>query len=93
MLAIARALINKPNLLLLDEPSDGVQPSIVEEIGNFLLQLKKNGEITILLVEQNFDLLQAVSDRAYAIEKGIVADSLTKDDLNDDETLIAHIAV
>ena len=93
MLAIARALINKPRLLLLDEPSDGVQPSIVEEIGNFLLQLKKNGETTVLLVEQNFDLLQTVSDRAYAMEKGIVADTLTKEDLNNDETLIAHIAV
>lgn len=93
MLAIARALINKPKLLLLDEPSDGVQPSIVEEIGNFILQLKNNGEITVLLVEQNFDLLQTVSDRAYAMEKGIVADTLTKEDLNNDETLIAHIAV
>ena len=93
MLAIARALINKPKLLLLDEPSDGVQPSIVEEIGNFILQLKKNGEITVLLVEQNFDLLQTVSDRAYVMEKGIVADTLTKEDLNNDETLISHIAV
>ncbi len=93
MLAIARALINKPKLLLLDEPSDGVQPSIVEEIGKFLLKLKDTGEITVLLVEQNFDLLQTVSDRAYAMEKGTVSDTLTKEDLNNDETLAAHIAV
>jgi len=93
MLAIARALINKPKLLLLDEPSDGVQPSIVEEIGSFLLKLKETGDITVLLVEQNFDLLQTVSDRAYAMEKGIVSDTLTKEDLNNDETLAAYIAV
>ena len=93
MLAIARALINKPKLLLLDEPSDGVQPSIVEEIGSFLLKLKETGDITVLLVEQNFDLLQTVSDRAYAMEKGTVSDTLTKEDLNNDETLAAHIAV
>ncbi len=93
MLAIARALINQPKLLLLDEPSDGVQPSIVEEIGQFLLQLKATGEVTVLLVEQNFDLLQTVSDRAYAMEKGMVADQLSVDDLNNDEILAAHIAV
>ncbi len=93
MLAIARALVNKPKLLLLDEPSDGVQPSIVEEIGSFLLKLKETGDVTVLLVEQNFDLLQTVSDRAYAMEKGTVSDTLTKEDLNNDETLAAHIAV
>lgn len=93
MLAIARALINRPKLLILDEPSDGVQPSIIEEIGEFLLQLKNAGGISILLVEQNFDLLQNVSDRAYAMEKGVVTAQLSVDDLNNDEILAAHIAV
>ncbi|MDH3468261.1 MAG: ATP-binding cassette domain-containing protein, partial [Gammaproteobacteria bacterium] len=93
MLAIARALINQPKLLLLDEPSDGVQPSIIEEIGQFLMQLKDAGGISILLVEQNFDLLQTVSDRAYAMEKGGVADQLSVDDINNDEILATHIAV
>lgn len=93
MLAIARALINQPKLLLLDEPSDGVQPSIVEEIGQFLLHLKKSSDVSVLLVEQNFDLLQTVSDRAYAMEKGMVAGQLNVDDINDDDVLAAHIAV
>lgn len=93
MLAIARALINRPKLLILDEPSDGVQPSIIEEIGEFLLQLKNAGGISILLVEQNFDLLQNVSDRAYAMEKGVVTAQLSVDDLNNDEILATHIAV
>ena len=82
MLAIGRALINRPKLLLLDEPSDGVQPSIVNEIGQFLLHLKKTSDVSILLVEQNFDLLQTVSDRAYAMEKGIVADQLSVEDMS-----------
>ena len=93
MLAIARALINQPELILLDEPSDGVQPSIVEEIGQFLLHLKDTSDISILLVEQNFDLLQTVSDRAYAMEKGIVSDDLSADDINNDDILATYIAV
>ena len=93
MLAIARALINQPKLLLLDEPSDGVQPSIVEEIGQFLLHLKKTSDVSILLIEQNFDLLQTVSDRAYAMEKGKVSDQLSVDDINNDDVLAAYIAV
>ena len=93
MLAIARALISKPKLLILDEPSDGVQPNIIDDIGQFLIQLKHAGSISILLVEQNFDLLQMVSDRAYAMEKGAVTDQLSVDDLNNDEILAAHIAV
>ena len=93
MLAIARALINQPKLLLLDEPSDGVQPSIVEEIGQFLLHLKESSDVSVLLVEQNFDLLQTVSDRAYAMEKGTVAGQLSVNDINNDNVLAAHIAV
>ncbi len=93
MLAIGRALVSRPKLLLLDEPSDGVQPSIVEEIGKFLLELKDGGGVSVLLVEQNFDLLQAVSDRAYTIEKGVVSGELSVEDIQNDDVLAAHIAV
>jgi len=93
MLAIARALIKQPKLLILDEPSDGVQPNIIEEIGQFLLKLKESSVFSVLLVEQNFDLLQTVSDRAYAMEKGVVANQLSTEDLNNDEILTTHIAV
>ena len=51
------------------------------------------GNISVLLIEQNFDLLQTVSDRAYAMEKGTIADQLNAEDINNDDILAAHIAV
>ena len=93
MLAIARALIGGPDLILLDEPSDGVQPSIVQEIGEFLLRLVKENPIGILIVEQNIDLLQTVTSRAYAMDKGRIVQPLDKAMINDTETLTHHLAL
>lgn len=62
MLAIGRVLVGNPEVLLLDEPSEGIQPSIVELIGNFIKQLNEQEGLTILLVEQNIDLVLSVSD-------------------------------
>ena len=69
MLTLARTLMGNPLLLLLDEPSEGVAPIIVEEIANTILLLKKQG-LSILLSEQNVAFAQIVSDRAYMLEKG-----------------------
>ena len=85
MLAIARALVNGPDLLLLDEPSDGVQPSIVQEIGDFLAALVRRKPIGVLLVEQNIDLMQTVAHRAYVMDKGRVVAAITRDELLDTE--------
>ena len=69
MLAIARTLIGNPDLVLLDEPSEGLAPIIVQQMVVQLRQLKATG-LTILLSEQNLSLSLALADRAYVIEKG-----------------------
>ena len=93
MLAIARALVNGPDLLLLDEPSDGVQPSIVQEIGDFLAALVRRKPIGVLLVEQNIDLMHTVAHRAYVMDKGRVVAAITRDELLDTERVAEFLAV
>lgn len=93
MLAIARALINGPELLLLDEPSDGVQPSIVQEIGAFILELVGRKPIGVLLVEQNIDLMRRVAERAYVLDKGRVVATIGKAELRDIEKMAKFLAI
>jgi urea ABC transporter ATP-binding protein UrtE len=93
MLAIARALVNGPELLLLDEPSDGVQPSIVQEIGAFVAELVRKKPIGVLLVEQNIDLVQTAAHRAYVMDKGRVVASITRDELLDTERVAEFLAI
>ncbi len=69
MLTVARTLMGNPLLVLLDEPSEGVAPVIVEQMVNTILALKKQG-LSILLSEQNIHFAELVSDRAYVLEKG-----------------------
>jgi branched-chain amino acid transport system ATP-binding protein len=69
MLTVARTLMGNPYLVLLDEPSEGVAPVIVEQMANMILELKAHG-VSILLSEQNMHFAELVSDRAYVLEKG-----------------------
>ena len=93
MLAIARALIGGPDLLLLDEPSDGVQPSIVDEIGDFLIDLVRARGMAVLIVEQNVDLVRRVVDRAHVLEKGRIVATLGGEEIRDGELLAEHLAI
>jgi urea transport system ATP-binding protein len=93
MLAIARALISTPDLLLLDEPSDGVQPNIVQEIGEFIKSLNRDKGLTVLIVEQNIDLMQTVAQRAYALDKGRVIAAVNREDLMDTARVAEFLAV
>jgi branched-chain amino acid transport system ATP-binding protein len=81
MLAIARILRTGARLLLLDEPSEGLAPVIVQQIGRTIRELKKRG-LTVLLVEQNFRFAQTVADRHYVMEHGRVVDMVANEDLN-----------
>lgn len=80
MLAMARALMSKPNILLLDEPSMGLAPLLVREIFNIIKDINKEGT-TILLVEQNAKMALSIAHRAYVIETGAIAMSGTGEEL------------
>jgi urea transport system ATP-binding protein len=71
-LAIARALVAKPKLLILDEPTEGIQPSVITQIGQVLKSLKARGDVSILLVEQYLEFALNLADRYYVMEKGTV---------------------
>ncbi len=71
-LAIARALVAAPQLLVLDEPTEGIQPSIITLIGQVLRSLKQAGQISVLLVEQYFEFALKLADRYYVMEKGSI---------------------
>ncbi len=84
MLAIARTLMGNPDLLLLDEPSEGLAPLIARELQNQIIKLRDEGE-TILLAEQNFQICVATCSRAYVLEKGQVVWQGLMEDLSDNE--------
>ncbi|MBR5966269.1 MAG: urea ABC transporter ATP-binding subunit UrtE [Treponema sp.] len=69
-LAIARALVSRPKLLILDEPTEGIQPSIIEDIAAAIQKVNKEFGITVLIVEQYLDFALSVSDRYYVMDKG-----------------------
>jgi branched-chain amino acid transport system ATP-binding protein len=93
MLAIARAMIGKPKVILLDEPSEGIMPVLVEEMFELFANLKQKG-LTILLVEQNVQQALKISDRAYILDQGkIVFHDTAQNLLNNDEIQQKYCAV
>lgn len=79
-LAIGRALISRPRVLLMDEPTEGIQPSIIQLIGRVIRQLRDEGEMAIILVEQYFDFAFDLADRFYVLSRGSVVLSKGRDE-------------
>jgi branched-chain amino acid transport system ATP-binding protein len=93
MLTVARTLMGNPFLVLLDEPSEGVAPVIVEQMVQTILELKAQG-VSILLCEQNMRFAELVADRAYVLEKGQVCYQASMAELSDnDEVRRAYLSV
>jgi urea transport system ATP-binding protein len=90
-LAIARALLGKPKVLLLDEPTEGIQPSIIDDIEKVLFGLKAKGEIAILLVEQYLDFARRLGDRYYIMERGTMVQGGKTSELTE-ESVKKHLA-
>ena len=86
MLALARALIGRPRLLLIDEPTQGLAPNLVASIANSLLAIKEQG-LSILLVEQNARVALEIADRAYLIDRGVIQYSGTSGELRADQAI------
>ena len=91
-LAIARAMITKPKLLLLDEPTEGIQPNIIQQIGRVIEYLRDKGDMAIILVEQYFEFAYGLADSFYVLRRGAVTASGTKADLTKDQ-LMAEVSV
>ena len=87
MLAIGRALAGGPEILILDEPSEGVQPNIIGQIGEAILDFRKLLSLSVILIDQNASLISKTVDRAYAVEKGSVLAMLDSDAVRDEEKL------
>ncbi|RWQ27609.1 ABC transporter ATP-binding protein [Mesorhizobium sp.] len=87
MAAIGRALIGGPKLLLLDEPSEGIQPSIVGEIEQHILKLKQQLGLTVLIAEQDVQLIKVVADICHVIERGRIIDTLERCEFVDTDLL------
>ena len=93
MLSIGRALVNKPEIILLDEPSEGVQPNIVNQMGDIIQRISEDMGLTVMMIEQHLGLIQQISQRAYVMDKGTITNSLTKEELNDDSEVTKYLAV
>jgi branched-chain amino acid transport system ATP-binding protein len=88
MLTIARALMTNPDLVLFDEPSEGLAPIVVQEVGRVIKGLKESG-FSILLVEQNFSMAMELADYVYIISKGVIIHESIPDKLNNNDEIKA----
>ena len=92
-LAIGRVLVGRPSLLLLDEPSEGIQPSVVQDIARIMVGLNHETGITVVLVEQNLDMIRMMAQRCYVMDKGRITAELGAAELHDRAEMRRYLAV
>jgi branched-chain amino acid transport system ATP-binding protein len=93
LLAIARCLCGRPRLVLLDEPTEGIQPSIIEEIVEILQRLREKSGLTMILVEQNLEFIAELSKRIFIIQKGAITREVRAEDLGDASLVTEFIGI
>jgi len=93
MLAIGRALVGDPDILLLDEPFEGIQPSVIGELEDHIRQLKQALNLTMLIVEQDCQFIKTVADRCYVLERGRIMDVLIQDEFANSQRLEECLAL
>ena len=92
-LAFGRILAGQPELILLDEPSEGIQPNIVQEIGRIIHRLRQEEGLTVVIVEQSLELIHAVADRCIVMDKGEIIAELTAEEIKDPEVARRYLAI
>ena len=87
LLALARCLCTRPSLILLDEPTEGIQPSIIQEIGAAMKEIRDRRNLTIVLVEQNLDFIAGLAERVLILQKGAITREVESHDLGNAEMM------
>ena len=93
MLAIGRGLMTCPTLMLLDEPSDGIMPLLVQQIASVLVEINRNERMAIVIVEQNVPMVFAMTDQCIIIEKGRIVAEGSRDDVSRSEVMREYLAL
>ncbi|OOY10270.1 ABC transporter ATP-binding protein [Thioclava sp. F36-7] len=92
-LAIGRVLMGDPSMILLDEPSEGIQPNIVQDIARIMVELNRETGVTVVFVEQNVDMIRAMAQRCYVMDKGRIVAELDREMLQDRDTIRRYLSV
>lgn len=92
-LAIGRVLMGAPSMILLDEPSEGIQPNIVQDIARIMVELNRETGVTVVFVEQNIEMIRAMAQRCYVMDKGRIVAELDQEMLQDRDTIRRYLSV